>query len=356
MDLNTYTHYPSFDLEQDFEELFRVRTLELLALEKQPNHVLDRGEVRFRKVEVEHTAHFKLATIHPDKPAIIIPTRDNLKMLAFTLQNLAEHGVVAHSNVMVVDDRSGQGQEVATLCRAQGVSYIRVDNTKGFNFSMLTNIAAHCAYQHDIGQVVLWNDDLWVPDSRVFPALLEAHRRDENTITGTRLLYPPRGFARGAGGSGKSVGGLANREGTVQFGGSVFLRQTLVPGHQTLVPQHACRFVPADHHRVRCDRAELFVTGAFCIIDLRWFVEAGGLNVSLARTLQDVDLCLRANEQDRRVMYQGRDCCLYHGEGSTLGPEGLQDRQFASDALLYTKLWKDERILPLITGAPIVHS
>jgi len=116
------------------------------------------------------------------------------------------------------------------------------------------------------------------------------------------------------------------------------------------VPHHVCRFAPADHHRVKSDRAELFVTGAFCIVDLGWFVEAGGLNVSLARTLQDVDLCLRANEQGRGVMYLGRDCYLYHGEGTTLGPDGLQDRQFASDALLYSKLWKDERILPVLTG------
>ena len=351
MDLSPYTRYPCFDLRHDFAKQLRIRNEELLALEKQPNSVLDRGEVRFQKVEVEYTSRFQLAAVVPEKPAIVIPTRNNLPLLAFTLQNLVEQRVMDHANVLVVDDRSSRESEVVSLCKEGGVSYIRVDNKKGFNFSMLNNIAAHCAHQHGVGELVLWNNDLWVPDSRIFPDLLQAHRQDGNTITGTRLLYPPRGFTGGAGLSEESEEGPASHEGTVQFGGSVFLRQTIAPGHQAFVPHHACRFAPADDHRVKSDRAELFITGAFCVIDMKWFMDAGGLNISLARTLQDVDLCLRANEQDRRVMYLGGDHHLYHGEGTTLGAEGLEGRQFASDALLYTKLWKDERLLPVIIGA-----
>lgn len=196
MDLNPYTRYPCFDLEHDFTESLSIHTVELLALEKQPNSVLDRGEVRFQKVDVEYSASFQFVAVDPEMPAMVIPTRDNPTLLAFTLKNLAEHRVMEHANVMVVADRSTRGGEVASLCEERGVSNIRVDNDKGFNFSMLNNIAAHCAHQYGIGEVVLWNDDLWVPGSQVFPALLAAHRRENNTITGTRLLYPPKDFVR----------------------------------------------------------------------------------------------------------------------------------------------------------------
>ena len=356
MDLSQYTRYPCFDQTHSFATDLVVTTKQLLALARQPDDVLQRRQVRFEKVEVPYTARFDLLELDPGRPAVVIPTRDHLPMLQLTLANLSQNGVLEQGNVIVVDDRSSQGGEVLTLCRRHGVCCVRVENPRGFNFSMLNNIAAHLAFQKGIKELVLWNNDLWAPDPQTFVGLLAAHRQGGHTITGTRLLYPPTGLLQQwAGQQGLTMPPelteLAEAHGgTVQFGGSIFLSQPTCPGHRAFVPHHACRLVEADHHRVRCDRPESFITGAFSIIDLAWFVEAGGLNVSLARTLQDVDLCLRACEEERKVIYLGQDHHLLHAEGTTLSGEGLRDRQFASDALLYTKLWKDERIIRVIAG------
>ena len=356
MDLSQYTRYPWFDRMHDFSTDLVVAPVQLLALARQPDDVLRHGRVRFEKVEVPYTARFDLTELDSNRPAVIIPTRDHLPMLQLTLANLAQNEVFEHGDVIVVDDRSIHGGEVLTLCRQHGVSCVRVENPVGFNFSMLNNIAAHLAFQMGKKELVLWNNDLWTPDPQTFAGLLAAHREEGYTITGTRLLYPSTDLLQ----QWDSQPGLVippelteladARGGTVQFGGSIFLGQPTCPGHRAFVPHHACRMFDADHHRVRCDRPESFITGAFSIIDMAWFVESGGLNVSLAKTLQDVDLCLRACEQGRKVMYLGQDHHLFHAEGTTIGGDGLRDRQFASDALLYTKLWKDERIIPVIAG------
>ena len=333
MDLDAFTRYPCFEREHDFDTPLVVRTAELLALERQPDLGLGQGRVRFQKRAVDYTARFFMAEVDPRRPAVVIPTRDQLPLLARTLENLARFQVTRQGNVMVVDDRSVQGADVKSLCARHGVSCVRVDNHKGFNFSMLVNLAAHCAHQLGCAELVLWNDDLWAPCPGALPDLLSAHRMGGHTITGTRLLYPAEGRDGVPGG-------------TVQFGGSAFTPHAVLPGQQTYVPRHAFRMWNADHHWVRCDRPEVFITGAFCIIDLAWFVAEGGLNVSLARTLQDVDLCLRANEQQRKVIYLGRQHHLIHAEGTSLRSDvqGLEDRQFASDALLYSKLWPAERV------------
>ena len=356
MDLSPYTRYSSVDLDHDFAKELVVSTRELLALDRQPGDVLGRRQVRFEEVEVTYTTRFHLVPMDPRRPAVVIPTRDHLPMLRLTLANLSQNKVNESGNVIVVDDRSSQGREVLSLCQQHGVSCVRVENTKGFNFSMLNNIAAYVALQNGIQELVTWNNDLWTPDPRTFGSLLAAHREGRHTITGTRLLYPSKEMLQQwAERSDLTVPpALAelteNWQGAVQFGGSIFLGQPTAAGQRALVPHHACRLFDADHHRVRCDRPESFITGAFCIIDMGWFVNAGGFNVSLAKTLQDVDLCLRACEQGRRVMYLGKDHHLFHAEGTTIGGQGLRDRQFASDALLYTRLWKDERIIPVLAG------
>ena len=356
MDLTPYTRYSGFDLEHDFAKELVISTRELLALDQQPGDVLGRRQVRFEQVEVKYTTRFHLVPMDPKKPAVAIPTRDHMPMLEFTLANLSQNKVIEHGNVIVVDDRSSQGGDVLGLCQQHGVSCVRVENTKGFNFSMLNNIAAYVGHQHGIKELVTWNNDLWTPDPRTFGSLLAAHRKGKHTITGTRLLYPSKEmlqqWARRIDlNVPPELETLADGwQGAVQFGGSIFLGQPTAAGQRAMVPHHTCRLFDADHHRVRCDRPESFVTGAFCIIDMDWFVDAGGFNVSLAKTLQDVDLCLRACEQGRKVMYLGKKHHLLHAEGTTISGPGLRDRQFASDALLYTRLWKDERIIPVLAG------
>ena len=50
------------------------------------------------------------------------------------------------------------------------------------------------------------------------------------------------------------------------------------------------------------------------VVKLSWFAGIGGLNPSLARGFQDIDLCLMSD----RVFYFGKDKFLYHDESVSL--------------------------------------
>lgn len=64
---------------------------------------------------------------------------------------------------------------------------------------------------------------------------------------------------------------------------------------------------------------------------------------------QDVDLCLRANEQNKRVMYYGKDIHLYHYENYTLENQKIElEAQQMSDKLWYRGFWEPARVKKLL--------
>lgn len=304
------------------------------------------GKPSFKKLNVLYKCFFA----ENDKadwslPAAIIPIRNNTKLLKFTLDNLSKYEVYKYLNFIIVDDRSTD--DIKSVCAEYPVSYLRVDNDKGFNFSSLNNIAAKIANDKGSKQIVLWNSDLWVPDSTTIPKLLEMHNKEDSTISGTKLLYPPFSW-NGEEVSENISSVFPNKSktyrGTVQFGGSLFIFNH---NFGTYFPNHLARFQEPDYIKVNENRLTDFVTGAFQIIQLDWFISDGGLNPSVSKNFQDVDICLKAVEQDRKVMYFGKDIYLYHDESVSLAKE-KSDKQFMSDHVLYTKLWDHNRFLKSI--------
>ena len=127
----------------------------------------------------------------------------------------------------------------------------------------------------------------------------------------------------------------------IQFGGSFWA--PTAPGLWT--PLHAHRFANVDDPRVNCDKGETFVTGALLVIDLEWYLSVGGLNPSLSKVYQDVDLCLRAVKDSKSVMYFGKDICYYHDESLNHHSDPSVkkiDNQFKSDSVLFGKIWQGE--------------
>jgi energy-coupling factor transporter ATP-binding protein EcfA2 len=121
--LTSFCAYPAFDLAHDFfsDRPLVVNTTDLVAHLHQPRQVLGQGKVRFRRVEVAYTASFLLTEIEPARPAVIIPTRDQLPLMNHTLNNLAQNEVPRHGNVVVLDDRSRDGQGLRELCTQHGL-------------------------------------------------------------------------------------------------------------------------------------------------------------------------------------------------------------------------------------------
>jgi GT2 family glycosyltransferase len=301
----------------------------------------------FAVIDVEYKCRLKLSEqFDATLPTIIIPSRNGIKLLEFTLNNLMHHSIQKICNIMIVDDRSTDEYSLI-LDDKKDISYLRCDNQKGFNFSMLCNIAAYVAYKNNCKEVILWNNDLWVEKREYLETIIAKHREDKSTISGTKLLYPLKSFNGNVEDSHNIKQHFPDMKdgkwrGTVQFGGASWAHFPGTP--LNLSPMHYKRFSQSNNALVNCDKGETFVTGALQLIELEWFIKNGGLNPSLSKNFQDVDLCLRANENGDNVMYYGKDIFFWHDESLTFntGNEKKNDAQMISDHFLFAKIWNDK--------------
>lgn len=281
---------------------------------------------------------------------LIIPSRDGLSLIDFTLRNLIAAGVAERCDIVVVDDRSTDDYGIL-LERFPVVSVLRVDNPRGFNFSMLCNLAVWFEWRRGVREVVLWNNDLWLKDAGQLDSLLMRHRQSGAVISGSKLLYPDavilEKLERAKVLSPERCRVDERQAGKVQFGGAQWIRSD--GGLLRFAPSHWRRFADPGDTLVNCDRGETFVTGALQVLDAEWFISMGGLNPSLCKNFQDTDLCLRARAGGKSVMYFGRDLSFWHYESTSL--DGVDspklDSVFISDMALFGMIW-NERIEALV--------
>jgi GT2 family glycosyltransferase len=305
-------------------------------------------QAKFGQVDVEYKCKFVFqeSGFDKQKPFIIIPSRNNVELIKYTINNLLENKVDQICNIMIVDDRSTDDYLSALKDKKQ-ISYLRVDNEKGFNFSMLCNIGAYIANKLGCEEIILWNNDLWVDKREYLETVIKKHREDKSTISGTKLLYPLKSFSGSTEDSENVKQHFPNMKdgkwrGTVQFGGGAWAQFPNAP--ILFSPLHFKRFSQPDNHLVNCDKGETFITGAFHLYDLSWFIKNGGLNPSLSKNFQDVDVCLRASEDNKKVMYYGKDLFFWHDESLTFNSVGEKknDKQMTSDHVLFGKVWNSK--------------
>jgi len=305
------------------------------------------NKASFEKKDVEYRCIWKKQPQWNDLfPTLIIPIRNNTKLLSITVENLKKNGITRKANIIIVDDRSEEGVEKIVL--DNNLSYLRVDNEKGFNFSMLNNIAAKICYTMGVKEIVLWNSDLWCASGEYFDILLKKHRKSLSKISGSKLVYPPADMSLNGNIDTDNIKtafpammGQKWRE-TIQFGGPswIFTPQSPIK----ISPIHYKRFASPDDCRVNCDRGVSFITGALHIWDLKYFIKIGGLNPSLSRNFQDVDICLRACIMGEIPMYFGKDIFFYHDESANFhnNKEAKHNHQMMSDHILFSKLWNEK--------------
>lgn len=343
--------------EEGFEpsDNFEIIQSELKVDGKITNNITKNSNFRFRNQKIQYKCRWNCQeNWDSKKPTILIPIRDNVKLINITMNNLKEKKITDLCNIIVIDDRSTE--DIESPVNKNGLSYLRVDHDHGFNFSMLNNIAAKISYSLGAQTIILWNSDLWCVKTEWFAELLKRHKDNNSTISGSKLLYPPAEMSLSDEEDTQNIKttfshmtGGKWRE-TVQFGGSVFIN--LHNQYLNYGPNHYLRFGDREDPRVNCDKGENFVTGALQVIDLQWFIDTGGLNPSLKKGFQDVDLCLKALGEGRRIFYFGKGIYFYHDESANFysnKDEKKQDLQATSDHILFGKLWNDQMAKILFT-------
>lgn len=330
-------------INREFEpkSVFSISQQEILL-----DKVMQNGKVSFSKIDVGYDCFWsKQEDWDSNKPTVVIPIKDNKDLISITMDNLKQNSVDSLTNIIIVDDRSQEPLKDYVI--EKGLSYLRVDNPKGFNFSMLNNIAAKIAHSLGSKELIMWNSDLWCVKKEYFNELLKRHRDSGSTISGSKLVYPPIEYSMNKDQDSDNIRshfpqmtGGKWRE-TIQFGGSGWVN-TEGRNPLTYSPIHRFRFKNKDSNLVNSDKGEVFVTGALQVINLEWFISQGGLNPSLSKNFQDVDLCLRCVESGSDVNYFGKDIHFYHDESVSLMKEGKSDKQLQSDQILFAKIWNNK--------------
>ncbi len=296
----------------------------------------------FSKLSVDYNCKWRVQNnFDVSKPTIIIPSKDTPKLIKKTIKNLEQKNITKHCNLILVDDRSKKS--LKQICK--NYSYLRVDNNKGFNFSMLNNIAAFIVKKLGGKQIILWNNDLWTASEEFFIQLLHSHNTSGSSVSGSKLLYPPKEISFIKEEDSLNIKEFyANMSGkwreTVQYAGPVWL--PVMPKYHTLTPLHYRRFSSKDDPRVNCNKGVSCLTGALMVIELEHFIKLGGLNPSLSKNLQDTDFCLKTIENGLRCFYFGKDIFFYHDESVSLSGKKKDNNQLLSDEVLFGKIWNDK--------------
>ena len=113
------------------QEKFSVFQQELLA---EPTG--EGKQYNFKKFNIRYDCNWiPSSNLDPSLPVVLIPIRNLSNLLKFTLTNLKTYNVFSIANIAIVDDRSDE--DIRAVALEFGCSYLRVENSKGFSFSML---------------------------------------------------------------------------------------------------------------------------------------------------------------------------------------------------------------------------
>ncbi|MCD2511082.1 glycosyltransferase [Comamonas endophytica] len=198
--------------------------------------------------------------------SIIIPTRDNEKILRRCIESLFERTRWRHFEVVILDNGSVEPHTCAYLQQLQdqpGVRVIRHDAP--FNFSELNNIGV----RHAQGELLLFlNDDTEILQEDWLERMGSFAQLPHVGAVGAKLLYP--------GGRQVQHAGILNLEDG--------------PGHAFLLQDGDS---PGYYMRNLLEYNWLAVTGACLMVARDRFEAVDGFDETLPIAYNDVDLCMR---------------------------------------------------------------
>jgi len=247
--------------------------------------------------------------------SIVIPTRSQ-SLLTRCVRSLRERTSYANLELVIVDS-SADGLVVGEEL-LDGVAH-RVMPFRGrFGFSAAVNTGAEAATGDHL---LLLNDDTEVGTPDWVERMVEQLLTPGVGVVGCKLLYP---------------------SGEVQHAGVVISEGASGVGHVNVgFPAGA----PGYRGMLGMTRNWSAVTGACMMVSRELFSELGGFDEAFCSEFGDVDLCLRAIERGRRVVWTPH-AVLTHHERSSLPMDVNRD-----DLELFAERWSSR----YASGDPFYH-
>jgi len=232
---------------------------------------------------------------HPvPKVSIIVPTRNNPKLLERCVSGLLNGTDYQHFDITIVDNDSDDADALSLLSVLARNDRIKVLHYSGvFNFSAINNFAVR---QTDGDVLAFLNNDIEIFGSDWLREMASHATRPNVGAVGAKLYYP-NGNIQHAGVT-IGIGGVAGHPYKGSSGGTA-----------------------GQYGEVILARAVSAVTAACMVIRRSVFLEVGGFDeINLAVAFNDVDFCLRLLARGYRNIYTPF-AELVHHESATRGSD-----------------------------------
>lgn len=279
-----------------------MRGAKKYVVEAQRRALTDDLKDRGYEGAVEQNRHWtwrvRYQIIGQPKVSIIIPTKDQAKLLERCLDSITEKSTYDNYEIVLVDTGSQEAKTVALYSQLKTNPRIKIINwKKPFNYAAVNNFATRSA----VGDYYLFlNNDTKVISPDWIESLLEFAQRPDVGAVGAKLLYP---------------------DNTIQHAGVIMG----LGGYAG----HAHQLLPADafgyYHRLSVPQDLSAVTAACVMISRQVFDAAKGFDESFALAYNDVDLCLKIRQLGKLVVYTPY-AKLYHYESKTRGYEDTPEK------------------------------
>lgn len=248
--------------------------------------------------------------------SIIIPTKDNYKMLKKCINSIIEKSSYPNYNIIVVNNNSTDQDTTSYLEELSQIELVTIlEYYDEFNFSAINNVAAK---KSNSDYICFLNDDTEVITHSWLEEMISIAEQDRVGVVGAKLKYANNtlqhaGVILGVGGVGSH-----SHKGISENTNGYFNRAGLIQSMSA-------------------------VTGACLLIRRDLFNQVGGFNaMELAIAYNDVDLCLRVKELGYRVVYTPF-AELYHYESASRGSDTIKvnEIRLKKEAEYMYKMWSD---------------
>lgn len=233
------------------------------------------------------------------KVSVIIPNQDHIKDLDQCLRSIARKSTYSNYEVLVVENNSRCAETFAYYQNMQK-QYPKVRLLtweKEFNYSAINNFAAG---KSEGEYLIFLNNDTEILTEDWIEELLSICQQPDVGVAGAKLYYP---------------------DGTIQHAG-VILGLSNIAGHLFVKE-------PGDisgYMGRACTLQNLSAVTAACMMASRvCFEKAGGFEEKLQVALNDVDFCMKAQENGYQVVYNP-EAELYHYESKSRGLEDTPEK------------------------------
>lgn len=250
--------------------------------------------------------------------SIIVPTRNRVDLLRTCLDGLAATDY-PKIEIIVVDNDSDEPETLAYLDEIQAHGMTVMRHPGPFNYSAMNNRAAAAA-SGDL--LCLLNNDIEIKEPNWLATLATQAVRDEVGAVGAQLLYP---------------------DGRIQHAGVVIgVGNAAGHAHRYLRPEDAGYF-----RRHALPQFISAVTAACLVVQKSRFQAVGGLDEkNFPVAFNDVDFCLRLNQQGWQSFYEPRAVLIHHesvSRGFDRDPVGAA--RFAGELAALQRKWGTDRIV-----------